>query len=273
MSHRNLSKISKARNLNIQGYPDHFILEATGLSPSTYYRHKASWAGQSLVVGVYDFLNQPRARYFSEEHQGHPFLYDVHLIQQLAVQLNRPIKFIFKRFDKLLESLGKAECDLAVGLLANTGSRRQAVHFTDSYVQKRMRDGALLVPASSGIRGNLRASWQSQRFAVVRGSRHEEFLREGKNPDLVVRAYDSMETCFVALRQNWVDAILGPESVLGKKCVQENGRLRLEITDLKTETCIAVSKENGNLVEILNKALADLRGQNKIELLSQRFQI
>ncbi len=226
---------------------------AQTVAPSTGTTFSTKKAG-TLLVGS-DTAYPP----FESIEGGKAVGFDVDLINEIAKRINLKAEIQTAAFDTIFTALASHKYDVVVSAVTIKESRKQTVDFTDAYFKA---DQSLAVdtskePAVKGI-DNLVGKKVGVQKNTTGADCADALKKQGKVGEVV--AYDEIPTAFSDLSVGRVAAVLNDYPTSKRIVEQRKGSLAItQIIRTKEEYGIAVPKDNPNLREAINKALADMK--------------
>lgn len=269
------SKVCRAKSLFLEGWQDGNIIRELGISSATFYRAKADWRPREVRILLDDFLAVGKRFYMHrlEKTPNQPLFYDLAFAQKMCHDLGLIPRFAFRSFAELLPELGSGNFDLALGFFSDHPQRQQWADFSSPYMLRSLNELCLGVRANVSIRTDDPRSWRGMRIAVIRGSMHENFLRE-KAPQVVIRPFATKGSCYNAFREKWADGVLLSEmDFFPMESVPSGMRLRNCPFHFGLKSRIALQKENEPLAEQMYRYIQRAHREGVIESLSKRFQL
>jgi L-cystine transport system substrate-binding protein len=263
------AKIANAKHLFGMGYSDGEIIRNLEISPSTFYRAKPNWIQKKIRIGIHDFLGTVRRSYFMP-NLNVPRAYDLEFAKAFCRELGYSAQFIFTPFSNLVSGVADGNFDLALGLLADSAERRKSVAFSDSYLISNYRQGCLAVRRGIRLQVWDTQSWRGLRIAVMKESMHDSYL--SKTPGVILRRYQSVDSCFTAFREKWVDGVFLTElDFLPPRSLPTSLAIQPGQVDFGIRTCVAFHQENHSMAEQIDTFLRKSHRNGFIENASNQF--
>lgn len=172
------------------------------------------------------------------------------------------VEFIFTIPDQRIPYLKNSTVDLLIANMAITAQRKELVSFSEPYF---FTVDNILVRRGSLIRGVKDLS--GKRVGVVKGSAAEQNLMQVANHAKFVIFEDIIEA-FNALKTGHIDAISSDYLILHilKNSSKYPASFELAGRPFAEEAWgIAVDKENGDLLEVVNSVLNELKKNGKLQ--------
>jgi polar amino acid transport system substrate-binding protein len=201
--------------------------------------------------------------------------FNVDLARALCRELDVNCEVNAVDWSKLIASLKDNEADAAIASLAISPGTIEQVDFTDSYYATPAKFAAR---NASKIDGITPENLDGRKIGVVAQTAHEAYLRHFF-PDSLIVTFASDDEARTALKEEKVELLFGDAISLmfwingsdSQGCCQFRGRGFLEAKYFGEGVGIAVAKGNIRLKEVLNYALARVRGSGRYEELLLRY--
>ncbi len=201
--------------------------------------------------------------------------FDLELAAALADELDLELQIENVDFDGIVAGVASgAKYDIGVAAMTATPERAKEVDFTDSYY---MDDQAIVTMVeNTDITGDNYADALNQegtKIAVQSGSTAEAFAKENfPNAELV--PFKNATDCFAAVQSNQAVALVTNRSVAAQLVATSfNNEQVIKQISTGEEYAIAVNKDNAELTEALNDALAKLTEDGTIDELMTKYNI
>ena len=198
------------------------------------------------------------------DRQGELDGFDVAVSRAIADRLDRPLEIITTEWDGILAGLLAGRYDAIIGSMAITAQREEVALFSDPYYHSgaqlfihRDRAGEISgVDDTTGLH-----------IGVVVGETYEQHLRE-YYPEVTVVPYDDTQLIFQDLALGRLDGFLS-DRLVGAWQIRSAGAPFLPVGELLYEERIGipVTRDNAELLEDINRALAELRESGELDSL------
>ena len=201
--------------------------------------------------------------------------FNVDLARALCRELDVNCEVNAADWDKIVPALRNNEADAAVASLSISPSTIEQVDFTDSYYATPAK---FVARNTTKIDGITPEDLERRKIGVVEHTAHEAYLRHFFAASEIV-TFANDEEARAALRDEKVELLFGDAISLmfwingsdSQGCCQFRGRGFLEAKYFGEGVGIAVAKGNIRLKEVLNYALARVRGSGRYEELLLRY--
>jgi len=200
---------------------------------------------------------------------------NVDLARAICMELNTACDIKVRPWGELLLALRRGEADAVIASHAVTPQALAEVDFTDRYFQTPgrfagKRDGENLDISPETL--------ESKRIGVAKNSPHEAFLRTFFRSS-AIRTFENPDLARDALIQGQVDYIFDDgislvfwlHGTASKRCCELKGGAYLEPKFFGDGIAIAVPKTDSQIKTLLNRALASLRANGRLDELVERY--
>lgn len=198
------------------------------------------------------------APFSSMNEQKEAVGFEIDLIKAVAERAGIKIKVENTPFDGIFNALAQGDRDILISSITITDQRKQTVDFTDPYFEANQ---LIAVPLNSKV--DKFADLKTLKIGVQSATTGDEASQQlvGKNnPN--VRRFESMPLAFQELEGGGVDAVVGDNGVVVnyvKNNAAKSFKIITDPTFPKEYYGIAVKKGNTELLEKLNKGLAEIK--------------
>lgn len=220
---------------------------------------------QSTLIYGADY-NSPPLRYVNEGSQQYEGLV-IDYLRTLSIELGIAIEFKPLIWNEALDLLSKGETDLCD--MYKSEERSKKFLFSNPIYYQR---GAILVRKSE----NLIKTVEDLEGKTIAGSKGDyifEYIdKEFENVTGIETA--DLQEAIKLLTDDRIDAVLGDESVMNyfiTKAQLKNEYIILDDYLYEREAVLAVHKDNSKLLNILNKAISNLKKKKTMELIYQKW--
>jgi len=190
--------------------------------------------------------------------------FDVAVSRAVARHMDRPLAIVTTEWDGILAGLLAGRYDAIIGSMAITPQREAVALFSDPYYLSGAqlfihRDRVDEIQDMEDVRG--------RRLGVVVGETYEHHLRR-HHPEVEVVPYDDSQLIFQDLALGRLDGFLS-DRLVGRWQIRSAGAPFLPAGDLLYEERIGipVTRDNPELLEGINRALAELRHSGELDSL------
>ena len=201
--------------------------------------------------------------------------FDVDITKALCKQMGIECKLMVQDWDGLIPGLLAKKYDAIVASMSITEERKQKVDFTDKYYVSPARfvakKGASIDVSKKGLKGKV--------VGVQRATIHENFVRDNFGESVQIKSYATQDEANMDLTAGRVDLVIADATVLqGGFLDTDAGKgyafIGPSFTDAKwfgEGIGIAVRKGDGDLKEMLNKAIKELRKNGVYQKINAKY--
>lgn len=198
---------------------------------------------------------------------------DVEIAEKIAEKLGLQLEIKDVEFGSIIGGVQTGKFDMGMAGITVNEERKQSVNFTDSYATGVQ---VVIVRADSAIASldDLKADG-SMKFGVQQdttGDIYASFSVEdgGYGEDNVIR-YKTGADAVQALKTGKVDAVI-IDNEPAKSFVAANEGLKILDTEYTVEDyAICISKDNAELLDAVNKALAELKADGTVQSIIDKY--
>ncbi|CCW29512.1 arginine ABC transporter substrate-binding protein [Xenorhabdus nematophila] len=195
--------------------------------------------------------------------------FDIDLTNAICEKINSECTFTNQAFDSLIPSLKFRRFDALMAGIDITPERQKQVDFTHTYY-----DNSAIFIAIKGKFSNI-ADLKNKQIGIQNGTTHQKYLIE-QHKEIKTVPYDSYQNAILDLKNGRIDAVFGDTAVV-HEWLRKNKELVTignKVTDKNyfgTGLGIAVRKGNTELLNKLNKALAEIKQDGSYDTLYKKW--
>ncbi len=195
---------------------------------------------------------------------------DAEIAEAIAEKLGMKLEIKDMEFNSLTTAVSSGSIDIALAGMTVTPEREESVNFTDSYATGIQ---VIIVKEDSPIASV--DDLTGKKIGVQSGTTGDIYCSDtpengGFGEDAVAR-YDNGALAVAALMNGQVDCVV-IDNEPAKAFVAANEGLKILDTEYVTENyAAAISKDNPELLEKVNKALAELKAEGKIDEIINKY--
>ena len=191
--------------------------------------------------------------------------FDIELIGEISKLINKDIEVEDMAFDGLLPALQTKKIDLIIAGMTATEERKKFVNFSESYYKS--QQAIVVNKYENGI--NNFDNLIGKEVGVVLGYTGDIIVSEMAN--VKVQRYNATSEAIMALKSKKVQAVV-LDYEPAKNYSAQNPELKLIETDSQSEEyAIAIRKEDTQLLNDINKALATLKENGTYDALLNKY--
>lgn len=184
---------------------------------------------------------------------------DAEIAEAVAAKLGMKLEIKDMAFDSLITAVSSGAIDVALAGMTVTDERKEAVNFSDTYATGIQ---VVIVKEDSAIATI--DDLDGKKIGVQSGTTGDIYCADSYGEDAVAR-YDNGALAVQALANGQVDCVV-IDNEPAKAFVAANEGLKILETEFAVEDyAAAIAKENTELLENFNKALAELKAEGKLD--------
>lgn len=189
--------------------------------------------------------------------------FDVALARQIAADLGKELVIKDMDFGNLLTELQNGTVDLVAAGLSPTEERKKEVDFSEPYY---FGDQCCIIRAEDQDKYKSTADFKGQSLAAQVNSIQEGIVKE-QFPDATLVSLAKLPDEIMSLSSNKVEGVI-VEVAVAKGFIAQNPDLMIAEFEVPYEakgSCIAVQKGNEALLERVNKTIAEVKENGKMD--------
>ncbi|MNI15384.1 Cystine-binding periplasmic protein precursor [compost metagenome] len=197
----------------------------------------------------YNFLNEKK------EVDG----FDADVAKEVAKRLGVQVEFTTGEFSGLIEGLQKDKYDALISQVTITDDRKKTMDFSNPYIKNAVN----VVVKSDNTTIQSIEDFKDKKIGVGLGTNDEKYLRDVAMPKVgkfEIATYNDVVTSLTDLNIGRIDATIN--NVFAIKPLIEKNKFKIKAVGqpIKEDFAgVAVRKNNPELVEAINKALAEMK--------------
>ncbi len=187
---------------------------------------------------------------------------DVELAKYIAKSLGVELEIVPLEWSAVLTGISTGKYDMAISGMGYTPERAEAMELSDSYYDTDSKHGFVLKADTVDAYPDL-AAFTGKKIAYQKGTLQEMYAN-AQVKDLVGKPFDSVQNAILALQSGKVDAVAVSYDN-GSLFVDANPDLAMAtpiFEGTKDVTVVACPKGETELIEAVNKAIADMRADD-----------
>ena len=192
---------------------------------------------------------------------------DADIAAAIADKLGMELEITDMAFDSLIPALDGGTIDIILAGMTVTPEREESVNFTDSYATGVQ---VIIVPEDSDIApteqedGTMAVDLTGKLIGVQAGTTGDQYCTDDDGQESV-RQYDNGALAVSALANGQIDCVV-IDNEPAKNYVAANTGLKILETEYITEDyAAAIAKDNTELLEQVNAAIAELKADGTID--------
>ncbi len=194
--------------------------------------------------------------------------FDIDIAAALCNEMQVECEFITQDWDGIIPGLLAKKYDAVVASMSITEERKKAVAFTDPYYSNKLR---YVAPKGSDIDvKDLKGKSVGAQRATISAS----YLEDNLGDDVSIKLYDTQENAYLDLESGRTDVVLA-DMLVTYEWLQKGAGEKFEFVgeevNIDDSIGIAVRKEDDELRERLNKALAAIVADGTYEKINAKY--
>ena len=210
------------------------------------------------------------APFESQSPKGEIVGFDIDVVSAVAKKAGIEVKFVNTPWEGIFNALAQGDRDLVASAVTITDERRQTMDFSDPYFDAQQ---LIAVPMASKVKSF--ADLKALKVGVQTGTTGDETVTklQGKNSTNVKR-FESTPLALKELEAGGVDAVVADNGVV-VHYVANNPNSKFKTVSDKAfapeQYGFAVKKGNTELLEKLNKGLADIKADGTYDKIYAKY--
>ncbi|MGC5326348.1 ABC transporter substrate-binding protein [Brevibacillus sp. SYSU BS000544] len=204
---------------------------------------------------------------FNFKENGELAGFDVEIGKALAEKMGMKPMPVTNPWETIIQGLQAKKYDAIIGSMTITPEREKVVDFTAPYY----RSGSQIFVAEQNTSIKGPDDLKDKRIGVVKSSNYKDLALKYTGKDNVAE-YDSDITALMDLPSGRLDAVI-TDQMVGFRMIKEGAVKIKDVGQPMTndDQAIAVNKDNPELKEKLNKALAEIISDGTYDKISQKW--
>ncbi|TBU99239.1 ABC transporter substrate-binding protein [Stutzerimonas kirkiae] len=196
--------------------------------------------------------------------------FDLDIAYALCEKLQAECDVVISDWDGIIPALNAGKFDFLAASMSNTEERRQAVAFTDHYYTNKLQ---FVAPKSVDFKTDkdyLKGKVIGAQRSTIAGT----WLEDNLDGVIDIKLYDTQENAYLDLATGRVDGILADTFVQWewlKSDAAKNFEFKGEPVFDDDKIAIAVRKNNDELRQRLNKALAEIIADGTYKKINDKY--
>ncbi len=190
---------------------------------------------------------------------------DAEIAAALAEKLGMELEIKDMEFDSLITACAGGSVDVVLAGMTVTDERKESVNFSDSYAT-----GIQVIIVKEGSEIATADDLEGKIIGVQSGTTGDIYCTDDYGQDYV-KQYNNGALAVEALKNDQVDCVI-IDNEPAKNFVAANEGLKILETEYVTEDyAIAIAKENTELLEKINTAMAELKADGTIDDIINKY--
>lgn len=191
---------------------------------------------------------------------------DVDMAKAIAEKIGVEVKVEDMQFDSIIPALTSGKIDIGMAGITVSEDRMAFVNFSDSYTTATQ---VIIVTEGSEIASE--DDLAGKKIGVQQGTTGDIFATDLEDKGSVVERYNKGMEAVQALSQGKIDAVIIDNNPAKVFVSEVEGLQILEEAFAVEEYAIAIAKDNDELLEKVNAALAELSADGTIEEIVSKY--
>lgn len=200
--------------------------------------------------------------------------FDVDIAKALCEKMKVSCTFVAQDWDGIIPALLASKYDAIVASMSITEERKLKVDFTDKYYDTPAR----FISAKGMLTDNSPEALKGKTLGAQSATTHATYL-EDKYKDSTIKLYGTQDEANADLAAGRLDGVLADSIVLLEwleksdegKCCEFVGSDVKDSTYFGAGAGIAIRKEDGDLKDMMNKALAEIIADGTYEKINKAY--
>lgn len=192
---------------------------------------------------------------------------DAELADAIAEKLGLEAEVEDMAFDSIIPAVTSGKADVGLAGMTASEDRKVSVDFSDTYVEAGQ---VIIVKKGSDIKDA--SGLAGKTVGVQLGTTGDLYVSDPQNVENVtVQQFPKGADAVEALKTDKIDAVV-IDNQPAKKFVENNSDIEILATPLTQESyAIAVAKDNKQLLDAVNKALAELKESGELDSILNKY--
>jgi len=205
--------------------------------------------------------------------------FDIDIARALVKAAGAEIKLVAQDWDGIIPALLARKYDAIIASMSITEERKKKVAFTDKYYNTPGKFACKKGAMAEFTRADVKAVLKGKKVGVQRATIHDRFVSEVGGKGVTVVRYGTQDELYLDLVSGRIDMLLADsvataEGFLKKPEGQPFEFVGPDLTEVKyfgTGAGIACRKQDKDLVELLNKAIKQIRADGTYKKIQDKY--
>lgn len=240
------------------------LVGAVALLAATSFAAAKDWStvriGTEGAYPPFNFIDS------NNELQG----FDIEIAKALCTEMKVECTFVAQDWDGIIPALTAGKYDAIIASMSITDERKQVIDFTDKYYTNSLN---FMAATDSGIADVSAGGLAGETLGAQSSTISAQYLEENYG-DSDIRLYPTQDDANLDLANGRLDAVLGDVGPLGTWLATDDGACCAFVGEAVVNDDvigIGVRKEDADLKEMFNAALAAILDNGAYEEISQRY--
>ncbi len=205
--------------------------------------------------------------------------FDIDIARALGKAMGVEIKLVPQDWDGIIPALLARKYDAIIASMSITEERKKKVAFTNKYYNTPARFVVKKGIMEEFTRDQVAEVTAGKKIGVQRATIHDNFITDNGGKGVVIKRYATQDEAYMDLRSGRVDMLLADSvaidgGFLKKPEGKEYQFIGPPLTDKKwfgEGSGIAIRKKDTDLVEMFNKAIAQIRSDGTYKAIQDKY--
>lgn len=192
--------------------------------------------------------------------------FDIDLIRAVAEKAGLQIEVKNVPWDPLLAGIAKCQYDMAISSITITEERKKEMGFSDPYIKA----GQIITVKFDNTTIKGKSDLTGKKLGAQLSTTGE--MESKKIPNATVKSYDTYDLAFLDVMNGQIDAVIA-DNPTAIDFVSRNKTKLKTVGDVFTDENygIAVCKNNPDLLQKVNKGLADVKADGTLAKIQEKW--
>jgi ABC-type amino acid transport substrate-binding protein len=207
---------------------------------------------------------------FESVKGGEPTGFDVDISNEIAERLGLEVEFVKANFDNIFTDLAGGKFDMVAAASTITPERQQIVDFSDPYFNS--RQGLTVNTEETPDIASTDDLGEGDVVGAQKGTTGLDWAKENlASQGVEIKTYDAAPEAFTQLEGGAITAVVNDEGSSIAEVEQRSGLEVVQAIDTDEKYGLALSKDNPDLTEAVNQALAEMIEDGTYEELFTKY--
>ncbi len=242
------------------------------LLAGTAFALSAFSASAEVRFGV---MNESYPPFFAQDASGKWQGWEIDLMEAVCAEMKEKCSIVALSWDGLIPALESKKFDVIWSSMSNTAERQKVIDFTDKYYNT----PAKLIGAKDGKPGTTAEDVKGKtigiQVATIQSAYYAKYFKDVADE----KTYQTLDEAFQDLAAGRIDYVFGDSLVLndflktdtGKDCCADAGNVADDPEILGRGVSGGVRKDDQELKQKLNTALAAVRASGKYDEITKKY--
>jgi polar amino acid transport system substrate-binding protein len=205
---------------------------------------------------------------FEFDDDGTTTGFDYEVVSAMASTFDASVTFRTTPFDTIIPSLAAGDCQMIASAMTITDERAQKVNFTDPYFDA---DQSLLILEKNAEKYKTLSDLAGKTIGVQSGTSGADYAEANKPAGATIKEFQTGDEMFPALISGDIDAALQDYPVNAYRATQDDQFKVTETFPTGEQYGFATTKENTELLQQLNTALAAIKADGTYQAIYEKW--